>query len=197
MAGGEGRELSQVIEDLGCAAQTSGGRVSVEEILEVVGKRSFGPFLLLTGLCGMSPISALPGAPTLLSVMSFLVAVQLAAGRKTIWLPKFVLRLSASQEKVSRAAELAQRPAAVIDKIVRQRLTSLTSSPADRLVGACCCALALAVPPLELLPFATFIPMAAIAVFGLSLVARDGVLVLGGLLLTCALVALVAFQLLG
>ena len=73
----------------------------------------------------------------------------------------------------------------------------LTSSPADRLVGACCCALALAVPPLELLPFATFIPMAAIAVFGLSLVARDGVLVLGGLLLTCALVALVAFQLLG
>ena len=40
------------------------------------------------------------------------------------------------------------------------------------------------VPPLEFLPFASSIPMLAIAVLGLALTVRDGALVLGALVFT-------------
>lgn len=42
-------------------------------------------------------------------------------------------------------------------------------------------ALCIMVPPLELLPFAAVIPMLAIAIIGLAVMVRDGVLMLVGL----------------
>lgn len=49
--------------------------------------------------------------------------------------------------------------------------------------------LALMVPPLELIPFASSAPMIAITVFGLALLAHDGVLMLLALLLVTGAVA--------
>lgn len=53
-----------------------------------------------------------------------------------------------------------------------------------------CILLALTVPPLELLPFATTAPMAAIAAFGLALLVRDGLLMVIATLLAGAAVVL-------
>ena len=50
----------------------------------------------------------------------------------------------------------------------------------QRLAALAVIALALTVPPLELIPFASTIPMATIALFGLGLLFEDGRLVLVG-----------------
>src|SRR5690606_36946996 len=47
-----------------------------------------------------------------------------------------------------------------------------------RIAAAICILLALTVPPLELVPFATTAPMGAIAAFGLALFVRDGLLMI-------------------
>ena len=49
--------------------------------------------------------------------------------------------------------------------------------------------LALTVPPLELLPFASSAPMAAIAMFGLALLVHDGALMIAAWLLAGMAVA--------
>lgn len=59
-----------------------------------------------------------------------------------------------------------------------------------KLAAACCIILALTVPPLELLPFATTVPMVAIAAFGLALLVRDGLLMIIAMLLAAAALAL-------
>jgi hypothetical protein len=54
----------------------------------------------------------------------------------------------------------------------------LTTKPFVRVAAAITILLTLAVPPLELLPFASTGPMLAIATLGLALLVRDGMLMI-------------------
>ena len=76
-----------------------------------------------------------------------------------------------------------------MDRWFHGRLPILTSGPFVRAAAGAIILLALAVPPLELVPLATTAPMAAIAAFGLALVVRDGLLMMAAL--TVALAAVV------
>lgn len=172
------QDLEDLLRELRKAADGNGPKVSVEEIMEAVGHRSFGPLLLLAGLLGMTPVSAVPGVPSMIALITLLVASQLLIGRDTFWLPKFLLKRTVKADKLQKTVRVAAKPARVVDRMVRPRLQALTGPVADRIVALVCVILALAVPPLEFLPFVAFIPSAAIASFGLGLIARDGLLVL-------------------
>ncbi|WP_395671773.1 exopolysaccharide biosynthesis protein [Phenylobacterium sp.] len=178
MADDEPKNLEDLLSKLDRAADSKGAKVSVGEIMETVGKRSFGPLLLLTGLLGMTPVSAVPTAPTIIATITFLVAVQLLFGREAVWIPRALEKLSLKAERVRKAASISRRPARLVDRLVKPRLSILTRPWADRMVAAVCILAALATPPLELLPFVAFVPALAVATFGLALVARDGLLVL-------------------
>ncbi|MFW5972654.1 MAG: exopolysaccharide biosynthesis protein, partial [Bacteroidota bacterium] len=74
--------------------------VSLGEIVEALGPRSFGPLLLLAGLITLAPlIGDIPGMPTLMGILVLLVAVQLLLNRKHFWLPRWLLRRAFSREK--------------------------------------------------------------------------------------------------
>lgn len=190
-------DLEAVLGELQRAAKCNGAKVSVGEIVETFGKRSFGPLLLLTGLLGMTPVAAIPTAPSLIALITVLIAGQLLFGRESIWLPRFLEKLSVKSERVAKAAHVAQRPVHVADRIVRPRLKALTTPVADRVVALACVLVAVCVPPLEFLPFVAFVPSLAIFAFGLGLVARDGLLVLIALSISAAVLGLIGWRLLG
>jgi hypothetical protein len=59
------------------------GRVSLGAILEVVGRRSLGPLLLMAGLVLLAPIIGdIPGVPTAIGLVVLLIAVQLLLRRE-------------------------------------------------------------------------------------------------------------------
>ena len=63
-------------------------RVSVGDILAAVGKRSFGPVILVAGLITIAPlIGDIPGMPTLLGLIVLLTLGQLLFRQQHIWLP--------------------------------------------------------------------------------------------------------------
>ncbi len=190
-------DLEAVLGDLQRAAKSNGAKVSVGEIVETFGKRSFGPLLLITGLLGMTPVAAIPSAPSIIALITVLIAGQLLFGRESIWLPRFLEKLSVKAERVAKAARVAKRPVHIADRIVRPRLQPLTTPLADRLVALACVLVAICVPPLEFLPFVAFVPSLAIFVFGLSLVARDGLLVLIALSISAGVLGLIGWRLLG
>lgn len=66
------------------------------------------------------------------------------------------------------------------DKVIRARLTWATREPFIHIVAGLCILLACTVPPLEAVPFASTAPFGTIGLFGLALIARDGLLVLIG-----------------
>lgn len=191
----QAQDLEALLEELASAANGNGPRVSVQEIMDAVGHRSFGPLLLVTGLLGMTPVSAVPGAPSMIALITLLVAIQLLIGRDTFWLPKFLLKRSVRADRLQKTVTVAAKPARVVDRMVKPRLEVLTGPVADRLVALVCVILALAVPPLEFLPFVAFIPSAAIATFGLGLLARDGLLVLIAFTISAGALGFGAYQL--
>lgn len=156
-------------------------QVSVDELMNAVGYRSFGPLLLLIALIAISPLGGIPGVPTLFAFCTIAVAGQILVNQKHLWLPGFILRRSVEQEKL--AAFLARlRPLARrIDAIARPRLTRLVRGPGLKMAALCCILVALTVPPLEVVPFAAVIAWLAIGAFGLSVILQDGIIALAGL----------------
>ncbi|MFC3079080.1 exopolysaccharide biosynthesis protein [Phenylobacterium terrae] len=189
------QDLEDLLRELRKAADGNGPKVSVQEIMDAVGHRSFGPLLLLAGLLGMTPVSAVPGVPSMIALITLLVASQLLIGRDTFWLPRFLLKRTVKADKLQKTVHVAARPARVVDRMVKPRLQVLTGPVADRIVALVCVILALAVPPLEFLPFVAFIPSAAIATFGLGLIARDGLLVLIAFTISAGALGFGAYQL--
>ena len=173
------------------------GEVAVSTIQDEIGDKSLGAFLFLPAILEISPLGGVPGVPTFLATIVAIVAVQVLIGRNHLWLPGFVRRAHVSGSKLCTAVGYLRGPARFIDRHFHDRLRWLTTTPFDRVVALACLVLALSVPPLELIPFATTIPMATIALLGLALLFDDGLLVIGGLSLAAIGSGLVAWQVLG
>ena len=148
----------------------------------------------MPALIGISPVGGIPGVPTFLAVTIFLFAVQMVFGRSHLWLPGIIENRSIKGDKVEKAAEKLRRPAKWIDAIFNERLKPLAGKKAARIAAAIVVLLCVAVPPLELLPFAVILPMAVIAAFGIALLMRDGLIMLLAFLGSGAVVYVVLTQ---
>ncbi|WP_342658373.1 exopolysaccharide biosynthesis protein [Sphingomonas sp. NY01] len=165
-------------------------RVSLGDVIEAFGNRSYGPFLLLPALVDISPVGSIPGLPTVLACVILLTAVQMVLGRKHLWLPGLLRNRSVKAETVRKTTKKARKPAGWADRWFHGRLPALTKGPFVRVAAVACILLACTVPPLELLPLATTAPMAAIATFGLALMVRDGLVMIVAIVLAGVAVAI-------
>lgn len=170
------------------------GEISIGGLVEAVGRRSFGPLLLLAGLIAVSPMSGIPGMPTTIAVIVCLVSVQFLLGRRHFWLPRWVQERHVSQERFCRAVHLLRRPAKVADRWFRPRLEVLTHEAGIHAVALLSLVIAATMPPLEVVPFAATSAGLALTAFGLSLIARDGLVALVALVLTGGVAALVVYS---
>ncbi|MDR5898641.1 exopolysaccharide biosynthesis protein [Halomonas vilamensis] len=194
--GAQAYNLSQLIVMLEHMGRVS-SRVSVEDILNTVGRRSFGPMLLVAGLITLAPlIGDIPGMPTLMAAVVLLTAVQLLVGRKQFWLPQWLLRRHIARTKFDRSLPYLKKPARWIDRWLRIRLPWLTDFWGNRLTALTALIVALAMPPMEFIPFSANGAGLALSLLGLGLVARDGLAVLLGIGITAATIIVVAANLL-
>ncbi|MFO7703554.1 MAG: exopolysaccharide biosynthesis protein [Halopseudomonas sp.] len=190
------RNLQQLFDCID-QAEEEDGRVFWSAIMNEVGRRSFGPLLLLGGLTVLAPIIGdLPGVPTLIGMVVLLIAVQLLFGRQNFWLPGFMLKRSVSKDKLHKALAWLNKPARFIDKLLRPRLSHVTSGPMVRVIAIVCLAIALAMPVMEFVPFSANLAGIALTAFGLALIARDGLLALIAFVFTGLMMGAVAYTLL-
>ncbi|QRF67648.1 exopolysaccharide biosynthesis protein [Ponticoccus alexandrii] len=155
-------------------------RVSVEDVLRRVGAGSFPAVILVPAIVLVSPISGIPGTPTLAGMIVLLCAVQALVGKKHLWLPGFLRRRSVSAARMLRAVEWLRRPAGWMDRHAHNRLRLLVSGPAKPLAYAATALVAVSWPLLELLPFFTSFSAGAVAMVMFGLMTRDGAYALAG-----------------
>lgn len=170
--------LETLLAETRRAAESSDGKVTVGELLDRIGRRSFGPLLLLPALIAFTPLGGIPVLPTVMATMVIIIAAQLVVGLEHFWLPEAFLRRSFEAKKLCTSADYLQRPARWVDRMIRPRLTRLTKEPFVHLAAVICILVALTVPPLEVVPFAGTVAWIAIGLFGLALIAHDGLLAL-------------------
>jgi len=190
----EATTLTEMLDRLEFAERDN-DQVKVDAMLDIIGRRSFGPLLLLPGLLVLSPLSGVPGVPSLAGLMVLLLSVQLLIGRQHFWMPQWLLNRCVPHHRLQQAMRFMRPVARWIDRLLRQRLTFLVESYAVYFVAAMCSLVALTMPPLELLPFAATSAGVAITAFGLALIGRDGLMALValGFCLGCGFVLLYAF----
>ncbi|AMD01073.1 exopolysaccharide biosynthesis protein [Halomonas chromatireducens] len=172
-------ELIDVIE----AIESPSGRISFDEVLEAAGRRSFGPLLLLAGLVTLIPvISGIPGVPSLMGLFTLLVCVQMLIGRRTFWLPAWLRNRTVDSNKVRKGLKWMHKPAHLVDRMLYRRLSFMVGKSSMQLIAVACLMLALAMLPMEFVPFSANLAGVALTLFGLALIARDGVLAIIGFL---------------
>ncbi|WP_106478029.1 exopolysaccharide biosynthesis protein [Phytohalomonas tamaricis] len=170
--------LEQMLERIGKAGQDS-NRVTIDAVISAVGRRAFGPILLLTGMITLMPIIGdIPGMPTLMAVLVLLVSGQLLLRRDTFWLPNWLLNRSIACNKLNKALDWMRPPARIIDRFLKQRFTFLTHRLGTHIVAVFCIIVALGMPVMEFIPFSANGAGVALSMFGLSLIADDGLMAL-------------------
>lgn len=193
---GNPHSVAEVVDCLSLIAEENGS-VSVGDIVDGLGTRTYGPLLIIPALIDLSPLGAIPGLPTFLAVMVAILAVQMLRGAHHLWIPDMIENRHVSSAKLAGATRRLRPIALWLDRHFHGRMTYLTKGPAIRVAALIILFFCLTVPPLEFLPLAASGPMAAIGAFGLALLVRDGALMLFAGVVGLGTVVLAAVQLLG
>lgn len=172
------RGLTDILDALDHAART--GDVSVGDVLAEIGIRSFAPLILVPALILVSPLSGIPGVPTLGAAIMLLVAVQKLLGRPHVWLPGMLKRRAVGADRLRRATSWLRGPSVWIDARTHSRLTLLVTRGANVMTLLVIAAISLLIPFLEILPMVTSLFATGITFFALGLLARDGLFTLIG-----------------
>ena len=169
--------LAPIIEKVEKHAE-AGEPVTLDMVRQVAGQRVAGPMLLIPALVAMSPLTVVPGVPSLIALNTVLVAGQLALGREQIWLPNWLRNRQLKPEHARKLLKFLKPVGKVADSVAKPRLRFLTTWPMRRIGAAVCVLIGLAMPVTEVIPFSSTWVGATIATYALAITARDGMLVL-------------------
>jgi hypothetical protein len=167
------RPLSLVLCDLADLGQS----VTVEDLRDALGDRGFAALLIMFAAINLLPLP--PGTSLVLGIPLLIVSAQMALGRATAWLPKFVLNKSIGRKHVLDLNKRLSPKLEALERFVQPRLWPFPRRTADRWIGwiAFVLALAVTVP----VPFGNWMPALSIAILGIALSERDGIVLTGGI----------------
>lgn len=158
--------------------------VDLKTVVESFGNRSFGPIMVLCGLCMMTPLGAIPGIPPAFGVIVIVFAVQLLFRRKTPWMPEILRRVKIPSDKLSKVQAKVRPVLAKIDGIISPRLQWAATGPMQVVISIVAIILSLSFFVLGMVPFGVVAPALIVLLLGLGITARDGILTLIGLSLS-------------
>jgi len=189
----EATSLIDVAERVRSAGEQD--QVSVEDILNAIGRRGFGPLILVFALIAVSPIGAIPGASIVTATLIALVSAQLVARRRAPWIPRRLRAIGVPRDRLGDAIDGLRPALARIDRVIRSRWRALVEPPWSLAIPICCILLSALMIPLALVPWGIVPPATAMVGLGLGLSARDGLLVAIGLALGAVSVVAAAYLL--
>lgn len=159
-------------------------RLTFTELAEQLHSRAWGALLLTFATINVIPLP--PGASMFFAIPLLLVSAQMVAGREAPWFPPRIDRRGVTKQELRRLIAKMGWLELRVERIFKPRLASLTGPVAARVIGAICFVLALATA----LPFVHMAPAAAVILFGLALIYRDGALAIAATFATLACVVL-------
>lgn len=188
-------DLEDMLDRMEEAAQEK-EQVSLGDVLDAIGRRSFGPLLLLAGLVTLAPlVGDIPGVPSLMGLIVILTAAQLLFHRDHFWLPRWLLNRSVAADKLRKGVGWLQKPARFIDRFLRPRLQVFVQGAGMYAIALVSAAIALMTPAMEVVPFSANGAGLVLTAFGLALIAHDGLLSLVALILAALTVGIIVYNL--
>ena len=154
--------------------------LSMREIRDRLDERGFGLMILILSIPCLVPF--LYGVPQALGVPILLLAGQVLLGREEPWLPEPILRRRIPKDWLVRMATFASNRMRWLERVARPRLKALACGPGERVAGVFMILATITI----ILPLTNTIPSVALALLATGLLARDGVFVAIGALISAA-----------
>jgi hypothetical protein len=163
----EDRRLSEVFADLAAEGRA---RVSIGDVVQALGDRSFAPVMILLAVPNAIPF--IPGSSTVLGLLLAIIAVQLVIGMRRVRLPARLKRWSFDREGFGRVVAKVTPWLTRFERMARPRFWPESYRLAERLAGVIAIVLSLMI--MLPIPFANGVPAIAICLLALGISERDG-----------------------
>lgn len=174
---------SEVLREL---AYGEGERVSFRDILIGLRHRAFGFTMLIFALPCCLPMP--PGIPTVCGIALTIIALNLIAVRRRLWLPKTIADKSLARADLRRVVDRVLPMMQRLERFCRPRLALLTEPFGKVLIGLVVLVLGLVM--ILPIPFLGNMPPGfAASVIAIGVIERDGLVVLIGLVVSAAAIA--------
>ncbi|WP_199200545.1 exopolysaccharide biosynthesis protein [Alkalicaulis satelles] len=169
--------------------------LTLTELGARLGERAFGVILFALAIPVCMPF--LYGVPQIVALPMMALALQMAAGRAQPWLPARLGARRLSRAALMRTAQGARKWFGWVERLARPRLRVLTGPVGERVTGALFVLFCASI--LTPLPLTNSTPGIAIAIAAIGLITRDGLVLLAGLILGAAWIAIltIGFALFG
>ena len=172
-------ELSCMLQTLADNAQE---RVSVNQICDALGNRSFGAFLLVFCLPNLVPLP--PGSSAILGIPLVIIAFQILAGHSKIWLPQPLANYSLAGASFKGMIAKINPHLKRGERLIKPRCWPLSQIFGDRVFGIF--ALILAIVVTIPIPLGNWPPAFALAFLAAAYIKKDGVFLAVGAILGIA-----------
>ena len=173
----EQRGLISVLEAIADEAPEDG--LSLGDFVDALGERAFGIILFAMALPVSIPF--LYGVPQIMSLPMMALAAQMVMGRDEPWLPSGFKSRQLSKTSLVGMARGGRKWFGWLEALARPRLHFLSGPSMERVIGVIflifCASIMLP------LPLTNSVPGIALAIAALGLLSRDGLLVIGGILM--------------
>lgn len=180
------KPLEEIVSDL--RSEAGSGQMTIGSTVKAFEDRPAGVLVTLLAFLALIPfIGGLPGAPFIIAGLILAVLFKSFFGGGGIWLPDRIAERPIPQEKFNRGLDVAAPWARRVDSLTSERLRVLVGSrSAKAAIFACVTLLAVALIPLGLIPAGIAPAALGLLLFGLAVMAQDGLLAIIGYALSAA-----------
>ena len=162
-------------------------------VARIQGEEGLGPVLFVLTLPVMLPLP--PGVSMIMALPILVVAPQVVAGRRKLWLPAWLARRTVRHKGLAKLLGKLLPTLEKVERVVKPRFGALTGRAGAAVVGSACTLIGviLVLP----IPFANLLPSWSLGAFSLGLTRKDGLAILAGYGLLAAALGVIALACLG
>ncbi|MCV3769373.1 MAG: exopolysaccharide biosynthesis protein [Wolbachia pipientis] len=178
--------VSDILKEVADINTADSEKVTLFDIKIALQERSFGILIIIFSLPLSVPIPVPPGYTTILSIPLILLSLQLLFGFHSPWMPHWLEKKSFQLSTLTLVIEKTSPLLKKIEKFMRPRIPFIFYGPGEKILAfiILLCALSIAIP----LPLTNFIPAIGTTLISLSIMSKDGLLsILGVLISLCGL----------
>jgi hypothetical protein len=179
------RSLSVVLKDI---SERPDDNFTISDVRDALGDRSFATLLFLFAAINCLPLP--PGSSAFLGLPTLIISVQMIFGQRTVWLPDFILKRPISAERFRQIVGKLGPWLRKTERLVRPRYWPFPTMVIDRVIGLI--AFVLSIFLVAPIPLGNWLPAFAMALFGLALSERDGIVLAAALAATAAALGVIA-----
>ena len=172
------KKTSDVLQEVTLSGDSD--QMTLFEVKSALHERGFALLMLLFALPLSIPLPVPPGYTTVLAIPLLVFSIQLLLGLDSPWLPKWLGEKSIKRKTLAMMIEKTAPMLRRVENWTKPRLPIFNNIIGEKIFSliAFVCAISIAIP----LPLTNFIPAQGIALMSFSLLNRDGIIGIVGIL---------------